>query len=193
VRRWTVLLVVPLMAVLVALPAHAAGVSIVDFGFSPRALSVAQGASVRWQNTGSVTHTSTQDAPLRLWNTGHVAPGTTSAPVTLRAAGSYAYHCAIHSTMRGAIRVPIIAAPATGSTATTFTITLASAAQAGFLYDVQRRAGTGPWTSWRAGVRARIVGFSSARRGSFSFRSRLRRIATGAVSGWSPAASVTVA
>jgi plastocyanin len=167
-------------------------VSIVDFAFAQSPVRVAQGEGVRWHNDGTFTHTATQDGPLALWNTGKLAPGTTSASVPLLAAGTFAYHCNIHASMHGVVKVPIRVAPATGTAATTFTITLASAGQSGFTYDVQRRKGSGPWQIWKTGLGARTVTFSGMA-GSYSFRSRLHRTSNGATSGWSPSRSITVA
>lgn len=175
-----------------ALPAQAlTTVSIVDFAFSPTPVTVAQGEDVAWHNGGSFSHTSTQDGALALWSTGTLAAGATSGSVTLRAAGTYAYHCAIHLTMTGRVRVPIQVSPSSGTAATTFTITLASTTQTGFVYDVQRKVGTGSWTIWKTGVTTRQVSFSGAA-GTYRFRSRLRRVSNGAASKWSPAKAITI-
>jgi plastocyanin len=174
-----------------ALPAQAATVGIVDFAFSQPSVTVAQGQTVSWHNGGSFTHTSTQDSPLALWNTGNIAKGTTSSPITMRAAGVYPYHCAIHASMTARVRVPILISPSTGTSATTFTITLTSALQTGFVYDVQRKVGSGSWTVWKSGVTTRTVTFK-ATAGTYRFRSRLRKLANGATSQYSPAKTITV-
>src|SRR5213593_663362 len=85
---------------LTELPAHAAvQVQIQDFMFTPSKLAVAEGTAVTWHydNSGTTHHTSTQNGPLALWNTGFIFPGQTSAPVVLKAAGTYPYHCAVHA------------------------------------------------------------------------------------------------
>jgi plastocyanin len=175
-----------------AMPARAlTTVSIVDFAFSPTAVTVAQGEDVAWHNGGSFSHTSTQDGQLALWNTGTLVAGATSGSVTLRAAGTYRYHCAIHVTMTGKVRVPIRISPSSGSTATTFTITLASATQTGFVYDIQRKVGKGAWRTWKTGLTTRQVSFSGPT-GSYRFRSRLRRMSNGGASKWSPAKAISI-
>jgi len=170
-----------------------AQVTVQDFQFSPTPLIVAQGTSLTWHNNGPHTHTSTGDTPLGLWATGNIAPNTTTAAVLFRAAGSFTYHCSIHPTMTAAVRVPILVAPTTGTTATTFTLTLTSALVAGFTYDVQRRIGTGAWTAYRTGVTTRTTTFMATAAGTYAFRSRLVRTSTHAFSKWSPMKRVTVA
>ena len=122
---------------------------------------------------------------------GHVRARTTTAGITFRAAGTYPYHCAIHPTlMHGVVRVPILVAPASGTTA--FTLTLTSGTAAGFTYDVQRRLGTGAWTTFRTGVTTATVTFKATAPGTYSLRSRLVRTSSHAASKWSPMKKVTV-
>ena len=99
-------------------------IAVVDFAFNPKGMSVAQGTTVNWQNTGTRTHTATQDAGF--FNTGNIAPGTTSAGKVLTAAGGYAYHCTIHPSMVASVKVPVKVAPTSGTTATVFTVTVAT-------------------------------------------------------------------
>jgi plastocyanin len=40
-----------------------------------------------------------------LFDTGTLAAGATSSPITLTAAGSFAYHCGIHPSMVGTLTV----------------------------------------------------------------------------------------
>jgi plastocyanin len=181
---------------LTALPAHAAvQVKIQDFLFTPSKLAVAEGTAITWHyDTGGTTHhTSTQNGPLALWNTGFLFPGQTSSPVVLRAAGTYPYHCAVHASMVGVIRVPIRVSPITGTTSTTFTIRLATAKQTGLAYDIQKRKGAGAWRAWKTGVTALLVRFTHrAGGGTWWFRSRVHRISNGARSGWSPARRIAI-
>jgi plastocyanin len=167
-------------------------ISVVDFAFSPKGVSVAQGTTVNWQNTGTRTHTATQDAAF--FNTGNISPGTTSAGKVLTAAGGYPYHCTIHPSMVGSVKVPVKVAPTTGTTATIFTITVATvAAPSGFVYDVQKRVGTtGTWAAYRTGVTTASVTFHATATGTYFFRSSLRKTSTGAKTKPSPAKMATV-
>jgi len=176
-----------------AVPATAATktISVVDFAFNPKGVSVSQGTTVNWQNTGTRTHTATQDAAF--FNTGNIAPGTTSAGKVLTAAGGYAYHCTIHPSMVGSVKVPVKVSATTGTTATVFTITVASvAAPSGFVYDVQQKVGTGSFTAWKTGVTTASVTFQATTAGTYSFRSTLRKVSTGAKTKPSPAKTITV-
>jgi len=166
-------------------------IAVVDFAFNPKGVSVAQGTTVNWQNTGTRAHTATQDAGF--FNTGNIAAGTTSAGKVLTAAGGYPYHCTIHPSMVGSVKVPVKVAPTSGTTATVFTVTVATmAAPSGFVYDVQQKVGTGSWTAWRTGVTTASVTFQAITAGTYSFRSTLRKVSTGAKTKPSPARMVTV-
>ena len=181
---------------LTGVPAQAAvQVKIQDFMFTPSKLAVAEGTAITWHydSGGTTHHTSTQNGPLNLWNTGSLLPGQTSSPVVLRGAGAYPYHCAVHPSMVGIIRVPIRVSPITGTTSTTFTIRLATAKQTGLAYDMQKRKGAGAWRAWKNGVTALVVRFTHrAGGGTWWFRSRVHRISNGARSGWSPARRITI-
>ena len=76
-------------------------VSIKDFFFSPKALTVAKGTRVKWTNMGSVTHTTTSNTGL--WSK-MLPPGQSFSRV-FNTAGTFKYHCMIHPTMTGKIQV----------------------------------------------------------------------------------------
>jgi len=76
-------------------------VTIVDFGFNPGTITVKAGTTVTWTNTG-VTHTVTSNTGL--FDSGHLGSGDTFT-FTFSKAGTYAYHCAIHSAMEGEVTV----------------------------------------------------------------------------------------
>ncbi len=71
--------------------------------FSPNPVSVRVGQTVAWHNADSITHTATADGGQ--FDTGGIAPGTTSNPITMSAAGAFGYHCSIHPTMVGTVNV----------------------------------------------------------------------------------------
>jgi len=71
--------------------------------FSPNPGSVPAGQTVAWRNADSITHTATADNGA--FDTGSIAPGATSAPITMGTAGSLSYHCRIHPTMVGTLTV----------------------------------------------------------------------------------------
>src|SRR6266550_5985341 len=195
-RRVVIAAAVIALLGLSGLPAQAAvQVRIQDFMFTPSKLAVAEGTAIIWHydSGGTTHHTSTQNGPLNLWNTGSLLPGQTSSPVVLKGAGTYPYHCAVHPSMVGIIRVPIRVSPITGTTSTTFTIRLAIAKQTGLAYDIQKRKGAGAWRAWKTGIAALVVRFTHrAGGGTWWFRSRVHRISNGARSGWSPARRIAI-
>jgi predicted lipoprotein with Yx(FWY)xxD motif/plastocyanin len=79
-----------------------ASASIVDFAFAPGTLTVRVGTVVTWTNTGSAPHTVTADGG------GFGSPvlqSGTSFSHAFAAAGTFAYHCSIHSSMTGTVVV----------------------------------------------------------------------------------------
>ena len=83
-------------------PVNSASVTIANFSFQPDSLTVAAGATVTWTNNDSVPHTVTADDGS--FSSGTLAPGATFSR-TFPAAGSVAYHCAIHPSMRGTLTI----------------------------------------------------------------------------------------
>jgi MYXO-CTERM domain-containing protein len=101
-----------LVAVLAAAPTVFAAdhaVKIIGFGFTPNTVTVAVGDSVTWTNGDGVTHTATADDAS--FDTGQIGAGTTSTTITFSTAGTFAYHCSIHSSMHGTIVVSAASTP----------------------------------------------------------------------------------
>lgn len=72
--------------------------------YSPRSASCTAGQKVAWRNSGGTTHTATADHGA--FDTGDIANGSTSAPITMGTAGVYTYHCLIHGfAMTGTLTV----------------------------------------------------------------------------------------
>lgn len=78
-------------------------VAIKDFTFAPTPLAVKAGATVKVTNNDSTAHTVTADD--KGFDTGSVDAGGDATFTAPSAPGTYAYHCSIHSTMKGAIEV----------------------------------------------------------------------------------------
>jgi plastocyanin len=83
-------------------PSATVSVTIDNFAFSPATLDVAAGTTVTWTNEQDVTHTVTADDGS--FDSGNIASGATFSH-TFDAAGTIAYHCAIHPTMKASITV----------------------------------------------------------------------------------------
>jgi len=98
-------------------------ITMVDYSFSPAAKTIKAGTTVKWENTGTTSHTATSDAGVSpAFDSGSLtAPGTTMDPyggtmktsggsysMTFSAPGTYTYHCTFHGTsnnMKGTITV----------------------------------------------------------------------------------------
>jgi plastocyanin len=78
------------------------GPSIVDFAFNPASFTVAVNTPVTWTNTGTATHTVTADDGS--FDSQNLSAGKTYSH-TFSTAGTFTYHCAIHSSMKGTIVV----------------------------------------------------------------------------------------
>jgi plastocyanin len=74
-----------------------------NMSFNPAVASLQVGQQVRWHNADTTVHTATQDGGG--FDTGFLAPGATSASITLNAAGSLRYHCSVHPGMVGTLNV----------------------------------------------------------------------------------------
>jgi plastocyanin len=71
--------------------------------FSPRSLTLKTGQTVAWVNADTVPHTATSDSGV--FKTAVIAPGATSAPITMNSVGVFPYHCEIHPSMKGTVVV----------------------------------------------------------------------------------------
>lgn len=76
--------------------------TIQNFAFSPRTMTVDVGTSVTATNLDSAVHTWTADAGA--WDSGSLVQGQ-KFTFTFRAAGTYTFHCEPHPTMTGSIVV----------------------------------------------------------------------------------------
>jgi plastocyanin len=194
-RRFAVLFTTVIALLPIAAQATTKTVDMANYSFTPSNTTIAMGTTLTWHNTtASTDHTATQYTKLHLWNTGTVSGGA-SVSRTISFAGSYPYHCVFHYFlgMVGKISVPIAVSPSSGSTSITFTVTVATEkAPAAFVYDIQKKKGSGSWTSFRNGITSRRVSFHPPSTGKFSFRSRVRRLSNDGTSGWSPARTISV-
>ncbi len=80
-------------------------ISIVDFEFMPKFVTVTVGSKVTWMNNGSFVHTSTSDGvSIDAWNSGAMDSGGVFSK-TFTLPGAFGYHCEIHSWMTGTVFV----------------------------------------------------------------------------------------
>lgn len=83
-------------------PVGGTTIDIANMSF-PASTTVKEGTKVNWVNKDSFTHTVTSDDGTT-FNSGNLAGGATFS-FTPTAAGSFAYHCNIHSNMHGTLIV----------------------------------------------------------------------------------------
>ena len=82
--------------------------------FSPNPATLAAGQMVVWHNVDSITHHVVLND--RSVDTGDLAPGTSSQPMAIAAAGGQ-YHCSIHPSMVGSVNqdTSTVAVPCEGA------------------------------------------------------------------------------
>src|SRR6266850_2260269 len=78
-------------------------VNIQNFSYQPNPVTVKVGTQINWLNKDNVDHTATSDDG-RFDNFVN-AMSAHGAPVTMGTAGTFTYHCTLHSNMRGTIVV----------------------------------------------------------------------------------------
>jgi plastocyanin len=79
-------------------------VSIVDYGFAPAQLTIHQGATVTWTNSGSEGHDVDGNGPGGAWRSGPLAPAE-QFQRTFPLPGTYDYTCSFHPEMRARVVV----------------------------------------------------------------------------------------
>ncbi len=77
-------------------------ISLKDMAFTPATTQVAVGTTVTWVNNDTVQHTVTSDT--KLFDSGPIDPGG-KFTYTFTQAGTFAFHCSIHTSMTGSITV----------------------------------------------------------------------------------------
>jgi plastocyanin len=82
---------------------HYHTVSIQGFAFTPSALPIAVGDTVQWTNNDSTPHTVTSDSENEL-SSSTLGQGQTYIHIFMTA-GSFPYHCSIHTSMLGGVTV----------------------------------------------------------------------------------------
>ncbi len=71
-------------------------VSMTNYAFGPKELSVRPGDTVQWVNNSDTPHTTNSDAGA--WDSGVVMPGA-SYSFTFTTAGEFSYHCSFHQSL----------------------------------------------------------------------------------------------
>jgi plastocyanin len=77
-------------------------VNISNSQYQPDPVTVKVGTQINWLNKDNIDHTATRDGMFDNFVNAMSAHG---APVTMATAGTFTYHCKIHSNMNGTIIV----------------------------------------------------------------------------------------
>jgi len=77
-------------------------VLIQNMAFSPATITVAAGTTITWTNKDGMTHTITSDS--NLFDSGNIANNGTYTHM-FATAGTFAYHCSIHTDMMASVKV----------------------------------------------------------------------------------------
>jgi len=78
-------------------------IEISNFAFVPSEITIKSGETVTWTNNDSTPHTITSDSGNEL-DSGSISPGQTYSH-TFNTAGTFDYHCSIHTSMKAKIIV----------------------------------------------------------------------------------------
>jgi plastocyanin len=100
--RYAVLLAVSCLAVSAA-QAETVQVTIDNFTFSPKEITVKPGDTVTWTNRDDIPH-NVRSSPPGTWKCAVMDTGNT-CDITFKDAGSFQYFCALHPHMTGKIIV----------------------------------------------------------------------------------------
>ena len=79
-------------------------VQIVDYSFNPSTVVIDLGDTVIWNQTGAHTHTVTSTTPAGELDSGDLTTGAQYSH-TFNTAGTFNYHCSIHTSMTGSVTV----------------------------------------------------------------------------------------
>ncbi|MDQ3553323.1 MAG: hypothetical protein M3395_02800 [Chloroflexota bacterium] len=180
-----------LVVALLALPSSASAATykikaLSNNTFSPSVLTVNQGNLVKWINKGGY-HEVDITKPSGYVTTN---PSTDLGKMAERTvvAGSFAFVCTFHASsgMRGTLNVK----PTLSRSGSTVTVRLGPVLSS-YRHTIERRKGSGTWTSSTTTAGADSKAFSLSR-GTWSFRAKLVRVSDGTSSSYSPVVSISV-
>jgi plastocyanin len=202
-KRLAPAVVLALGAAFLLIPASApaattGAVAINGYNYQPLSIKVQQGATVTWTNNNSsfTAHTATSVPGQGFWDSHSIAGGggTFSETNTFLNAGTYGYHCTIHTFMAaGKVRVPI---KATGSSTTGYTLQWSSlpTVPTNRTFDVWiKKPGSTKFVAWKTATTTRKSGlFNPKTSGTYYFEARTNITGTARHSDWSPPLKIVI-
>jgi streptogramin lyase len=174
-----------------------------DFRFAFPFVNGSQGSPVGWMVLAPGRGGAADASGMKLFGfsrTGRPIPVPVGSFFTFRFnwAGTFPYDDPFHPAAAGQVRIPVKIAPVVGAVGLANVTWASGDAPAGYRFDVQVKApGSRVWVTWRSGATTLSAQFGPRDRrwaghGTYSFRARLRKLANGAASGYSPARSITL-
>jgi plastocyanin len=158
--------------------------------YSPTPVTVSRGNTVTWSNLDAFTHSATADGDSTLFNTGTFTSPPKSKVFTQ--AATFAYHCVIHGSMHGKVKVRMGVSPASAAKGTTFTFGLASATiPTGYTHDVQVSRNGATFVSLTS-TTSQTKTYKPTLTGNYRVRTRLHKTSNNFTTGWSPVSTFTV-
>ena len=162
-----------------------ASVTVANMAFSSASVTVGLGERVSWTFQDATAHTSTSDQGF--WDSGTKSGGATYSRA-FTSAGTFTYHCTLHTMMRGKVAVPVTVS---GSPNAGWKLRWSTKkGKGGITFDVQTRLGSGKWKPLVSRATAASQKFNPAKAGSYSVRART--VKGGSRSGWSPTTTVPI-
>jgi len=139
-------------------PAQIVNCSTATACYSPDPIRISTGTTITWTNGTSLAHTATADGGA--WDTGAIATGAASSPITFNTPGTFAYHCRFHADMHGSVIV-------TAAVSTTPSATIAATTRATPAPSTRRLAQSGgaPIIPAAVGTASLLLGLLLLRRG----------------------------
>jgi hypothetical protein len=157
-----------------------ATIKVNDHGYAPRGTILTdQCDSAYWQNTGTKDHTGTSRPGGHFFDTGQIAPGSSSSTIEFPVAGTFPFFDRDHTAASGHVEVPLFVTP---SAARGETITIqwsghgdcGSTVPSGDHVDVQiKRPESTKYVTLFHDQTSDAASFVVKRKGIYKFRSRL--------------------
>lgn len=174
-----------------------------DSSVTPPSATLFPGATMTWRFAGKKNHTVTEVSGLGpggkpLFDSGVHATATFS--FVFDAAGTYPYKSTVagDTALSGTVAVPVVADLVAAPTASPVSVSWATRAPVGYVFDIQYRfrpahqTGWKGWIDWKTSTTSTHALFTATQgAGTYAVHSRLRNVSTKRASAYSPDVTIT--